>query len=167
MTTRDHLVHRLQELYAYERDVLPLIMEMQHTAGDERVCLVLRQMRDELRSELETLEQGINLLSAHVRQERSTMVPGLHEALSRFKHQLNPSQEQWAMHTVLVALTIVYDILGAYAGDHALASATGESDVVLLLEENRRKAQGTQRRLASSMTTLVAENGQHESRRAA
>ena len=139
MTTRDHLIYHLQELYSFERDYLPLLMEAAHTAGNERLKELLLVEHEGLRNEMETLERALNLLSARYKQEHTPLVPGFKEATERFKHQLNPSQEQLDIHAATETLKVAQMLIGAYWVDVELARAIGESDVALLLEETLQR----------------------------
>lgn len=167
MTTRDQVIYQLQDLYAFQRDILPLLDELHHESGNGQLRELLGRQRDSLRSELETLEQSLNLLGARHKMERNPVALAFKEATQRFKHQANPSQEQLDLFT-LTKLTAVSELmLGVLRGMRELAVAIGEQDVARLLEESRVRLDGHLHTLRDFTPTLLQDIGGAEARRAA
>ena len=167
MTTRDHLVYHMQEQYAFERDYLPLLNEMEHSGTDEQLRQLLREERDGLRNEMETLDRGLSLLGARFRAERSPLVPGFKEAIERFKHRLNPSPDHRDIESALEVLRVSLMAVAEYQGDAELARAIGEQDVALLLEENLHSRTESLETLQAFIPQLINKVSKSEARRAA
>ena len=167
MTTREHLIYHLQELYAFHRDFLPLLDSMRHESGNERLRDLLHDMHEGLKSEMEILERALNLLGGQYKHERNAVVPGLKEDTQRFKHQMNPSQEQLDIHSALEALKVAHFAIGAYFGDMELARSLGEQDVVTLLQENLQRQRNGEKSIQQYMPALVQGITRAETRHAA
>lgn len=169
MTTRDHLVHHLQELYAFERDFLPWLAEAQHQCSNDRLRYLLLHERENMRSDMESLDRALNLLSARYKQERDAVVPGLKEASARFRRQMTSSREQWNIHLALVAIKVAHLLQGTFVGDVEMARAIGEQDVAKLLEETSQRQQDGLATLEAFLPQLIAEvnSGSGEARKAA
>lgn len=167
MTTRDHLVYGLQEQYSFTRDVLPQVDLLHHDCASKRLCRVLQEQRDGLRGEMEVLDRALNLLGGRFRDERSLLAPALKEGLGRFRHQMNPSREQFDIQAALLLMQVIQISRGVYQGTVELARAIGEQDVALLLEENlHRQTQGL-KMLLTFLPQLAQEVTRAEARRAA
>ena len=167
MTTRDHLVHHLQELYAFERDFLPWLAEAQHQSTSDRLRYLLLHERENMRSDLESLERALNLLSARYKQERNAVVPGLKEASARFQRQMAPSREQWDIHLALETIKVAYMLQGTFVGEIEMARAIGEQDVAKLLEETQQRQQDGLDTLEAFLPQLIADVNSGETRKAA
>lgn len=167
MTTRDHLIYHLQEQYAFQRDFLPLLNEMEHGGSDEHLRLLLHEEHEGLRNEMETLDRGLSLLGARFKQESNAVVPALRETTERFKHRMNPTPEHRDIHAALEVMKVSLMSVAEYQGDAEMARAIGEQDVALLLEENlHRQTQGLER-LQAFIPQLIAKVSKSEARRAA
>ncbi|HEY3415245.1 MAG TPA: DUF892 family protein [Armatimonadota bacterium] len=167
MTTRDHLIAHVQDMYAFARDYLPVLHAQGRMCRLERLRDLLGQQHADLRDEMETLERVLNLLSARFTMERSPIVPGLEQASRRFRYRMNPSREQLDLHLALETLAVSQLIIGKYQGEIELARAIGEQDVVLLLQENLTRQEQGQRALRQFLPTLLQEAGPEEIRRVA
>ncbi len=167
MTTRDHVVHQLQLLYALHRDLLPMFDEMHHQAGYDPVRRVLDRQREDFRNEVERLERGLSLLGAQYKMERSAVASGFKEEVHRFKHQMNPAREQLDLHAVLDLLAIAHYLIGVYQGCAELLRTIGEQDVATLAEESRQQQQEHVRALEELLQDLAQEVAMIEARRAA
>lgn len=167
MTTRDHLVYRMQEQYAFLRDYLPLLDAMRHEAGDQRLAQLLAQQHEAIRGEMETLERGMSLLGAHIRLDHNPLAPALKEARSRFKQQMNPAREQLDIYALLTLQDLARSLGAGYEANIELARAIGEGDVAKVLEENAQRQQEGYIMVRALMTTLVQEISRAEARRAA
>lgn len=167
MTTRDHLIYQMQSLYSFQRDFPALLDSMIHECGNTELRRTLQRRHDTLNNGLEPLERAINVLGAQYKMERSTLVPAFKEALSRFKHQMNPSQEQLDIHAVLLMVNVFSLTRGAYQGAIELARAVGEQDVTKLLEENLQQLEAGLRELTTLAPGIIQEVSLKEIRRAA
>ena len=167
MTTRDHLVYALQNMYSFSRDFLALLDSMIHECGSDELRCVLQLQHDGIKSELEPLERALNVLGAKIKMERSVLVPAIKETAARFKHQMNPSQEQLDVHSLLVTMRVTSLMRGTYQGDIELARAVGEQDIVTLLQENLHRQAAGLRSLQALASTLTQEVGRKEMRHAA
>ncbi len=167
MTTRDHLVYRLQTLYSLYRDFLPQLQGMVHECEAEQLCAALRTDHDELRNGLETLERALNLLGAQYSQAPSALAAAVKEETGRLKHQQNPSHEQLDIAAALRTIAVGEYFYGDYTGDILLARAIGESDVAILLGENQHQLDERLAALRTIAAALIADVSRSEARRAA
>ena len=167
MTTRDHLIYRLQDQYAFHRDLLPLLDAMHHEAGAEQLRTVLTQQRERIRTDLETLERALDLLGGRYKMEHNVLDPGVHEATQRFKRQMNPAREQLDIYVLLLLISLGELSQGAYWGDIELARALGEQDVVKLLEENNARQTETLHVMHALAPVLIQGVSRGEARQAA
>ncbi|MHB9131435.1 MAG: DUF892 family protein [Armatimonadota bacterium] len=167
MTTRDHLIYHLQENYSILRDLLPQLDVMHHQSGNGRLRELLQQHHKTLQGEMDVLERSLNLLSAEFKMERSTIVPALKEATERFKHRMNPSQEQLDIHWATEMLKVGYLMRAAYQGDTAMAQAIGEQDVARLLDENLQREVDDLQAMRKFLAQLLRDVSKGEARQAA
>jgi len=167
VTTRDHLIYQLQVLYAFDRDVLPIMDSMIHEDGNAELRQILQRQHDGIKGELEPLERALNLLGAQYKMERSPITPALKEALERFKHQMNPAQDQLDIHALLLMMHTSHVIISEYKGGIELARAVGEQDVVTLLEENCQRHTAGLNEMENFAPTLIQQVSRQEINRAA
>jgi len=167
MTTRDQLIYRLQDQYAFHRDMLPLLNLLRHEAGASTLRTLLTRQHDEMRTDLETLERVLSLLGGRYKQEHHLLSAGFSEATQRFKHQMNPSREQLDIYALLMLIDVGQMEHGAYQGDIDLARALGEQDVVKLLEEIDHRQTDTVNALRQYAPTLIGGVSRGEARQAA
>ncbi len=167
MTTRDHLIYYLQDIFAFHRDYLPLLDAMRHEAAGDELRRVLAEVHESMKVEMETLERALNLLGARIKMEHSVLDAGLKEARQRFKRQLSPSREQLGIHSLLWQMQTAQMTLGAYRGSIELARVLGEQDVVKLLEENAQRQEENLAALVAQAPRLIQEVSYGETRKAA
>jgi len=167
MTTREHLIYRLQERYAFLADFLPMLDQIRHGTTDERLRKLEAHEHEELMGEIDTLERALNLLGAQYKLEHNPIDPALQESSRRFKHQMNPSAEQTDVHHILLLNAIAQYVAAGYQGDAELARGIGEQDVALLLEENLQRQHEGYRAMRSLMPAMVREMCRIEAQRAA
>jgi len=167
MTSRDHLVILLQQMYSFHRDVLPLLDSLHHLADDERVRRALQTQHDGVRGEMETVEQALNLLGVRFKLEHSTLAGSLKEASDRFRRQQSPTRDQLAVHMLLTALAAAGIARSQYQVAVEMAQAIGEGDVARLLEEMDHREVVGQADLGELAPQLLQEITLREIRRAA
>lgn len=167
MTTRDHLIHIVQEQYAFLRDFLPVVAEMRRDVRDNKVSRWLECEYTAYTDELETLDRVLNLLGARNAPTQSHLVPGATDTLRRFKELGAPSQEQLTIHAALTLFAVSQYLQGAYTGDVELARAIGEQDLALLLEENARQRAFGAKTWAKIAPAYIRQIGHAETRHAA
>lgn len=167
MTTREHLVLLLQEIYAFHRDLLPLLDSLRHMASDRRVRSVLQTQHDGVRGEMETAERALNLLGAHYSMAHSILAAGLKEDSDRFRHRESPERAILEVHALQTALTAAGIARSWYQGAMEMALAIGEQDVARLLEEMDTREVTGQADLGELMPQLIQEINAGEIRRAA
>ena len=167
MTTRDHLIYILQEVYSFHRDVLPVLDSLRHMSADARVRSVLQTTVDGIRGELETTERALNLISARYKMEHSALGVGIKEASDRFRHQISPSRAELDVHALQVAVTAAAIARSKYLGATEMARAIGEQDLVKLLEEMDQREVIGMADNAELAPQLIQEINAGEERRAA
>lgn len=167
MGTRELLVYRLQELFGFDRDLLPILDVMHQRALSERLRVLLGRQRETLRAELDTLEQALNLLGARFSLEHSTLAPAFREAMARFRARTDPAPDIQDIAAVLDLMKTSHLALGAYEGAIELARAVGEGDVATLLDELLQQQAATLAVLRDFALTLIGEMGGEEGRKAA
>ncbi|HEX2948862.1 MAG TPA: DUF892 family protein [Armatimonadota bacterium] len=167
MTTRDHLIYHMQDLYSFERDMIPLLLEMRSECNDDHIQQLLQDEGDAMRSEMDTIERGLNLLSTFFRQERNPLVPALKDAYQRFKRQTNPPAEQRDIYSALALFKAQHSCIAAYQGLIEMARAIGEQDVAMLMSENQQRQQRRSDSVQQYIPSLVSGTNRGESRQAA
>ncbi len=123
MTTRDHLIYRMQEIYSFQRDFLALLDLMINECAHTELCQLLRRRHESIKGELEPLERGLNVLGAQYKMERHPLPPAFKEITSRFKHQMNPSREQLDVYILLQVINVANLSISDYRGNIELARA--------------------------------------------
>lgn|GEM_PF-2280415 len=167
MTTREHLVILLQEIYSFHRDMLPLLDSLRHLAGDQRARMVLQTQHDGIRGEQDMADGALRQLGERFKMEHSVQAAGLKEASERFRHQESPAREQLEIHALLIALSAAGFARGRYLGAVEMALAIEEPDIARLLEEMDKREVVGQGDLAEVLPQLIQEAGKGESQRAA
>ncbi|HOS43396.1 MAG TPA: DUF892 family protein [Armatimonadota bacterium] len=167
MHTRALLVYRLQELYAFLRDMLPQVDAMHQRAVNEHLRVLLGRQREAWRSELDTLEQALNLLGARFTMEHSTLAPALHEAMARFRARANPTPDHQDIAATLDLMKAAHLAIGSYEGASELAHAIGEGDVARLLDENLDRQRESLTVLRDFALGLITAMSEEEGRKAA
>ena len=167
MTTREHLVLLLQEMYSFHRDMLPLLDSLRHMGGDRRVRSVLQTQHDGVRGEMETAERALDLLGARFSMEHSILAAGLKEYSDRFRHRGSPERAILEVQALQIALTAAGIARSRYRGAMEMALAIGEQDVARLLEEMDSREVIGQADLGELMPQLIQEINAGEIRRAA
>jgi len=167
MTIREHLVLSLQEIYAFHRDMLPLLDSLRHLAGDQRARIALQTQHDGVHGEQETANRALLQLDARFKMEHSVYAASLKEASDRFRHQESPAREQLEIHALLTALAATGIARSKYLGALEMALAIGEQDVARMLEEMDKREVIGQGDLAELLPQLIQEAGSGESRQAA
>jgi ferritin-like metal-binding protein YciE len=167
MGTRELLVYRLQELYGFHHDLLPIFDAMHQRALSERLRVMLGRQRDMLRTELDTLEQALNLLGARFSLEHSTVAPAFREAMARFRARTDPPPDILDIATVLDLMKTAHLAIGTYEGSIELARAIGEGDVATLLDELLQHQVADLAALRDFALSLISEISEEEGRQAA
>ncbi len=167
MSTREHLIIKLQEQYAFLRDYLPQLDAVIHQAANGRLRVLLRKQHDEMRAIVEALDRTLSLLGARYTLEHHPVAQAQKEATERFRHRLNPSREQLDMHVAIEALAVEQLLLGHTQGEAEMARAVGEPDVAKVLDETIQRQQTIITALHDCLPALIGEISRTEARRAA
>lgn len=166
-TLHEVLVYRLQERYSFLRDISPRLDDARARAVDDRVRELLHAQREGIRSELDTLDQALNLLGAQYRMEHSAVAMAAREAAARFRAQLTPMPDHLDLEAILETVALAQLVVAAYEGDIALVQVIGEGDLAKLLEENLARQREGLDALRALAPALIADISRRETRRAA
>ena len=160
---RELFLHELGDVLYAEQTLVKTLPKLQKEASDEELAQGFGEHLQETRQHVKNLEQAFEALGEKPKAEKCPGIEGIKKEHDEFVSNKSPSQEILdAFLTGAGARTEHYEI-AAYEGLVTMAEATGEDEVVRLLNENLeqekqalRKLQTISKRLAKQGATAAA-----------
>jgi ferritin-like metal-binding protein YciE len=155
---RELFLHELGDLLYAENLLIKELPKLAQEASDEELSGAFETHREETKQHAANLEQVFELIGEQPKAEQCPGIDGIKTEHDEFIKQQRPSPEVCDLFLTGAGARAEHYEIAAYTGLITMAQAMGESDAVVLLQENLKQERAALEKLERAATRLSREH---------
>jgi ferritin-like metal-binding protein YciE len=155
---RELFLHELGDLLYAENTLVKVLPKLAKEASDEELSGAFEAHREETQQHAANLEQVFKLIGEKPKAEQCPGIDGIKTEHDEFMKEEQPSAEVTDLFLTGAGARAEHYEIAAYTGLITMAQAMGESDAVVLLQENLKQEQAALAKLEKAATRLSREH---------
>ena len=155
---RELFLHELGDLLYAEKTLYKELPKLAQEATDEELSNAFEAHRAETKQHAANLEEIFELVGETPKAEQCPGIDGIKREHDEFIKQEQPSPEVCDLFLTGAGARAEHYEIAAYTGLITLAQAMGESDAVVLLQENLKQEKAALEKLEKAATRLTREH---------
>ncbi|MDX6596476.1 MAG: hypothetical protein QOE87_363, partial [Gaiellales bacterium] len=155
---RELFLHELGDLLYAENLLIKELPKLAQEASDEELSGAFEAHREETKQHAANLEQVFELIGEQPKAEQCPGIDGIKTEHDEFIKQQRPSPEVCDLFLTGAGARAEHYEIAAYTGLITMAQAMGESDAVVLLQENLKQEKAALEKLERAATRLSREH---------
>ena len=154
---RELFVHELGDLLYAEKTLYKELPKLAQEASDQELGSAFEAHREETKQHAVNLERVFELIGETPKAERCPGIDGIKQEHDEFMKEERPSPEVCDLFLTGSGARAEHYEIAAYTGLITMAQAMGESDAVVLLQENLKQEKAALEKLEKAATRLSRE----------
>jgi ferritin-like metal-binding protein YciE len=155
---RELFLHELGDLLYVEKTLYKELPKLAQEATDEELSGAFEAHREETKQHAANLEQVFELIGEAPKAEQCPGIDGIKSEHDEFIKDEKPSPEVCDLFLTGAGARAEHYEIAAYTGLITMAQAMGESDAVVLLQENLKQEKAALDKLEKAATRLSREH---------
>ena len=155
---RELFLHELGDLLYVEKTLYKELPKLAQEATDEELSGAFEAHREETKQHAATLEQVFELIGETPKAEQCPGIDGIKQEHDDFIKEEKPSAEVCDLFLTGAGARAEHYEIAAYTGLITMAQAMGESEAVVLLQENLQQEKAALEKLEKAATRLSREH---------
>ena len=154
---RELFLHELGDLLYAEKTLYKELPKLAQEASDDELSKAFEAHREETKQHAANLEQVFELIGETPKAEQCPAIDGIKQEHDKFIKEEKPSPEVCDLFLTGAGTRAEHYEIAAYTGLITMAQAMGESDAVVLLQENLKQERAALEKLEKAATRLSRE----------
>jgi ferritin-like metal-binding protein YciE len=155
---RELFLHELGDLLYVEKTLYKELPKLAQEASDEELSSAFEEHREETKQHAANLEQVFELIGESPKAEQCPGIDGIKQEHDEFIKDEKPSPEVCDLFLTGAGSRAEHYEIAAYTGLITMAQAMGESDAVVLLQENLKQEKAALDKLEKAAARLSREH---------